>query len=138
MTSTKSVPLFPGLQGQQYIRLTTFRKSGVGVPTPVWFTESDGKLYVFTPDGSGKVKRVRASGRVELAPSDARGNPVGPTASGRARLLPPEDSQRVYRLFTRKYGLLMRLFAGLGRLRGAKAVYLEISPDSGPDTENTP
>jgi len=34
------------IQNQKYISLTTFRKNGTGVPTPVWFGEDSGKLYV--------------------------------------------------------------------------------------------
>jgi hypothetical protein len=40
------------IQGQKYISLTTFRKNGAAVATPVWFGEGDGKLY-----RKGAVKR---------------------------------------------------------------------------------
>jgi hypothetical protein len=53
-----------------YINLTTFRKIGQEVPTPVWFAEMDGKLYVFTGAQTGKAKRIRANGRARVAPSD--------------------------------------------------------------------
>jgi general stress protein 26 len=47
------------VQGKKYISLTTFRKNGVGVPTPVWFGENGDKLYVMTRSDMGKVKRIR-------------------------------------------------------------------------------
>ena len=57
-----------------YIVLETFRKSGEGVKTPVWVAAENGRLYVWTVDNSGKVKRIRNNGRVRLAVSDSRGN----------------------------------------------------------------
>ncbi len=45
--------------GQKYLNLETFRKSGVGVRTPVWFAEKDGELLLYTLANSGKVKRIR-------------------------------------------------------------------------------
>ena len=79
MTTVQPAP-FPALRGHQYALLTTFRKSGQPVPTPVWFAEDGGKVYVYTRSDSGKVKRIRAGGRVELAPCDARGTLLGPAA----------------------------------------------------------
>ncbi len=66
---------FAELGNAKYIALETFRKSGEGVITPVWVTPEDGKLYVWTVDGSWKVKRIRNNDRVRIAVSDARGNP---------------------------------------------------------------
>ncbi len=45
------------IRGQKYISLTTFRKNGVGVATPVWFGEEGDKLYVMTRSDMGKTKR---------------------------------------------------------------------------------
>jgi PPOX class probable F420-dependent enzyme len=112
----------------QYIRLTTFRKSGAGVPTPVWFAESGGKLYVFTVGTSGKVKRIRANGRALVAACDGRGVALGPEYAARARVLPADQRQFVEELATRKYGLMKRGFDLLHRLNGSMAqrAYLEI------------
>ena len=64
-----------------YIVLETFRKSGEGVKTPVWVAAEDGKLYVWTVDNSGKVKRIRNNGRVRLAVSDSHAAPPRATGS---------------------------------------------------------
>ena len=48
-----------------YINLRTFKRDGTGVDTPVWFAESDGKLYVFTEGDAYKVKRLRRDARTE-------------------------------------------------------------------------
>ena len=42
------------IRGQKYISLTTFRKNGVAVATPVWFGEEADKLYVMTRSDMGK------------------------------------------------------------------------------------
>jgi Pyridoxamine 5'-phosphate oxidase. len=71
--------LFAPLAGHQYMNLTTFRKNGQPVPTPVWFAQEGDRIYVVTQAASGKVKRIRANPRVQLTPSDARGKPLGAT-----------------------------------------------------------
>jgi PPOX class probable F420-dependent enzyme len=50
----------------RYIALTTYRRDGGAVTTPVWAVSLDGKIYVFTASSTGKAKRVRATGRVRL------------------------------------------------------------------------
>jgi uncharacterized protein len=57
-------PAFAALRGQSFMRLTTYRKSGEPVATPVWFAEEGEKLYVTTDRISGKVKRLRHATRV--------------------------------------------------------------------------
>lgn len=127
---------FATLQGKQYINLTTFRKSGVPVVTPVWFAQEGDRLYVMTMAGAGKVKRVRNNGQVLVGVSDSRGNALGPTMSGQARLLPDSQAGLVERLLNHKYGLVKRgfdLMMGLVRLvrrPAAGRAYIEIVPGS--------
>ena len=90
---------------QKYISLTTFRKTGVGVPTPVWFGEEDGKLYVMTISTMGKTKRIRNNPQVKVAPCTMRGKVTGPEFAATARLLPPEEFPRARKTLTRKYWL---------------------------------
>jgi len=92
-----------------YINLTTFRKTGQEVPTPVWFVEMDGKLYVFTGAQTGKAKRIRANGRARVAPSDGRGKPLGEFIPKRGRFVAdPEIIRRADELYKRKYGFQRR------------------------------
>jgi hypothetical protein len=44
---------------QQYLNLETFRKSGVGFKTPVWFVQDGETLFVRTVANSGNAKRIR-------------------------------------------------------------------------------
>jgi uncharacterized protein len=55
---------FPNLHGHQFMSVTTFRKSGQPVPTPVWFAQVEDKLYVMTQANAGKVKRIGHTARV--------------------------------------------------------------------------
>ena len=93
------------IQGHKYISLTTFRKNGVGVATPVWFGEEDGKLYIMTISKMGKVKRIRNNPQVKVAPCTIRGRVTGEQFAATARLLPPEDFARARKTVTRKYWL---------------------------------
>jgi hypothetical protein len=114
------MPIPKEIQGQKYICLTTFRKSGVGVGTPVWFAERDDRLYVKTRIESGKSKRIRNNPNVRVAPSTIRGKIIGPEFAGRARILAPEQSGPAKEAINRKY-----LFARLS-LWNSKNEYLEI------------
>jgi PPOX class probable F420-dependent enzyme len=100
------MPFSSQLEGQKYISLTSFRKSGVGVRTPVWFAQADGKLYIFTNPKSGKVKRIRNNPNVKVAASTMRGKITGPELDASARLLPPEDWPRARARMQQKYWLM--------------------------------
>jgi uncharacterized protein len=117
-----SVAIPSEISGQSYICLTTFRRSGVTVPTPVWFAEADGKLYVQTRSDSGKYKRIRNNSRVQIAPCTMRGKVTGPQFDATARILPPEDWPTGRKAINRKYWL-----ARIPFLWSKKNEYLEIS-----------
>src|SRR5579859_5191055 len=91
------------IAGQKYISLTTFRKTGLGVATPVWFGEEDGKLYVMTRSDMGKTKRIRNNPQVRVAPCTVRGKVMGPEIAATARILPREDHARARAAINRKY-----------------------------------
>lgn len=93
----------PAIHHQNYISLTTFRKNGAGVPTPVWFGEEDNKLYVMTRSDMGKAKRIRNNSQVKVAPCTIRGKVTGPEFAATARLLPSQEHPRARRTINRKY-----------------------------------
>jgi len=93
------------LQGKKYISLTTFRKNGAAVATPVWFGEESGKLYVMGNANSGKHKRIRNNPQVRLASCTIRGRVTGPEFAGKARILPESDRARARQTINRKYWL---------------------------------
>ena len=112
------------IRDQKYISLTSFRKSGVPVATPVWFGEEDGKLYVMTRSDLGKTKRIRNNPKVKVAPCTIRGQVTGPEFPATATILPPEDFVHARKTLTTKYWLA-KLSAPFSRADA----FLEISFD---------
>jgi uncharacterized protein len=107
------------LDRSRYMSLATFRKNGAEVATPVWFAATDGRLYVFTAEQSGKVKRLRNSARARVAPSNGRGRVRGEWAEATARIvIDPPTIERAQTAFQAKYGWQMRVTNLLSRLTG--------------------
>ena len=62
------------ISDEKYVLLTTFRKNGLGVATPIWIVGlPDGTAGFTTEIDSGKVKRVRNNPSVTLQPCNLRG-----------------------------------------------------------------
>jgi hypothetical protein len=106
-------------QKQGYLNIETFRKSGQGVKTPVWFTQDGDSLHIWTQADSGKAKRVRNNGAVNIAPCTASGDLLGKWISAHAQADDsPTAVQRVRNLMSKKYGIMFYIFGFVGRLRG--------------------
>jgi len=116
---TSSDFAFATLGDEQYLSLTTFRKSGERVSSPMWVVRDSDALVMFTPEESGKVKRLRNSPRVELRPCGRLGrvkDGAEPVA-GVAEVLTHEDSlKRATGMIRRKYGLAYSVIMGIERL----------------------
>jgi len=121
---------FESLRGRKYCLLTTFRKTGEPIPTPVWFGLADGRIYLRTEAAAGKVKRIRSNPRVLVAPCTFRGKPSGAPAEGRARALDADESERAERAIAANYGLFRRLYEGAGSRLSIELLYVEIEPAS--------
>ena len=127
---------FPDLGREQYIALTTFRKTGQAVTTPVVFAASLGTIYVGTRADAGKLKRLRRSGRVTLAPCTYSGKVTGSVSAGKARILTePQECTAASTALAKKYGFMLPLTRIAWRLLHRKAkvdeVYIAIEPISG-------
>lgn len=96
-------PIPAAIRGQKYILLTTFRKNGRPVATPVWFGEEDNKLFVMTRSIFGKCKRIRNNPQVSVAPCTIRGKVTGADFAATARILPVADHARARAAINRKY-----------------------------------
>src|SRR5947209_7334708 len=95
---------FASLHPYEFVLLTTFRTSGVGVPTAMWFAHEHGKLYMVTGRNLGKIKRIRNYARVLLAPCDLIGNVLGPQVEAYAYELPADQHAHANALLAQKYG----------------------------------
>ena len=102
---------FAGFNTHKYLSLETFKKSGEGVRTPIWFAadpsvgldSSTAKLYVYTIGDTGKVKRIRNNPRVRIAPCDMRGKVLGEWVDARAEIVTGEEAARGMGLLNKKY-----------------------------------
>ncbi|MFE3289279.1 PPOX class F420-dependent oxidoreductase [Rhodococcus sp. NPDC059234] len=90
----------------KYVLLTTFRKDGTGVPTPLWAALDGDRLLMWTVTDSWKVKRIRRSPRVTVAACDVRGNQKGDAVDATAVLLDAGATDHARDAIARKYGLL--------------------------------
>jgi PPOX class probable F420-dependent enzyme len=113
------------LASANYVALTTFRRTGAPVTTPVWFAPSldePGLFTVITVDDTGKTKRLAHTDTVDLQACDIRGKvaPGTPTFHGTARVVRDADHvASVRRAVVAKYGLPAR-FSDLTDTVGAK------------------
>lgn len=101
------------LGDSDFISLTTFRRTGEAVPTPVWVVPDGDRLAVFTPAGTGKLKRVRHTPRVTVAECSRRGkvpDGVAPVEARATATDDPAEVARVTRLLADKYGLQFKAF----------------------------
>lgn len=128
VTAPAVVGDFEPLRGHKYCLLTTFRRSGDGIPTPMWFGITDGKIYVRTGADTAKVKRIRNNGVARVAPSTLRGKPLGPPIVATARVLPRDEEDRAERALTANYGIERKLYERFLGGCEKSAVYLEVSP----------
>ena len=136
MSTTLEKAIFPDLRKEQCIALTTFRRTGQAVTTPVWFAISLGTIYVETHADAGKLKRLRHTARVTLAPCTYSGKVTGSVIAGNARILTEsEESTAASTALAKKYGFTLPLTRIAWRLLHRKAnvdeVFIAIEPISG-------
>lgn len=108
------------LAAGKYLSLTTFRRDGTPVATPVWLVRDGDALLVVTQADSGKAKRLRSDARVLLAPCDARGRLTGEQVEGTATLQDAADTARTAQLIEARYGLLGKLLMWRSRRAARK------------------
>ncbi len=127
---------FAAFAGQKYLNLETFKKSGDGVKTPVWFAaepsaslESSGaKLYVYTIGVSGKLKRIRNNPRVKVAPCNMRGVVRGEWVEARAAILTGAEAEHGMRLLNKKYVPWKQLLDFFAKFRKRERTVFVIRP----------
>ncbi len=115
-TTVENVRVHP-LDEAEYLLVTTFRRDGSPVPTPVWFAGSGGRFVFVTGAESGKVKRLRTLARVEIAVCDRKGDVLAGAAilGATARELAGDDAATAAAQVRAKYGVKWKAFeAGSG------------------------
>jgi hypothetical protein len=121
------------LADERYMLLTTFRRDGTPVATPVWVAPYDEQSVAFwTGSGSGKAKRLAHTQRVTVQPSDARGRVVPGTepVEATARVVSGEELEAIRRRVIAKYGYQARvtkvLITSWRRLKGKRVPYADL------------
>lgn len=119
------------LAHQQTALLTTYRRDGTPVGTPVHIAVEGDRAFFRTYHIAGKVKRIRNNPAVTLAPSSLRGTPTGPAIRAHTRMLAGDEARIAARALARKYplahGLLIPLFH---RLRGYRTLHFALTIDA--------
>lgn len=111
--------MYDEFRKHNYLSLSTYRKNGNSVETPVWFALRDSCLYMFSNKDAGKVKRLRNFRRAKVAPCTFSGKLLGNWLEGEAVLLKdPEDIQCALQALVDKYGWQMRSLNFIARLGG--------------------
>ncbi len=122
-------------ENAKYINLTTFRKNGKAVPTAVWFVVHNNLLYIGTGGQTGKAKRIRANGRAQVAPSDARGNAQRDLVPAVGRQVNDANmTGTIQAALRKKYGLQYRAMNMMSPLRRNRigdqvVIELELNPN---------
>ena len=109
------------LADEKYLSMTTFRRDGTPVATPVWVVGlDDGTIGFWTSSGSGKAKRLAHTTRVLVQPSDVRGRAEAGTepVEGTARLVSGADLDEIRRKIVAKYGFMTKVTKLLGTIGG--------------------
>ena len=97
---------FPG----RYLSLTSFKRDGTGVATPLWFVNDGSRLLALTGLRSAKVKRIRRNPHVLVAPCRPNGKLRGEPVPGRVEVLTATpELDRVQKLLMKRYRLTYRV-----------------------------
>jgi PPOX class probable F420-dependent enzyme len=120
------------LEAARFIALTTFRRSGQPVSTPVQFVVDGDRLLVRTAHDAGKLKRIAHTSTVVVAACDSRGRATGPTLAGRATILGPDAVEPMLARLHARHRIAGPLFSAIRRLRGQHNVIIEILIEAGP------
>lgn len=118
---------FERFTDERNVLLTTYRRDGTPVSTPVHIAVVGDIAYVRTFDPSGKLKWLRRNPDVEIAPCTVRGRVTGPKMRATARILDGEESARAARALAGKYPFLHgRLIPWYHRRKGLVTTHIEL------------
>jgi len=131
-------PAPPQFKGK-YLSLTTFKRDGTGMATPVWFVADAGKIFVITDADSHKARRIHRNPAVTVAECTASGRLRSSPVPARAHILPCHQAPRARQLMARKYWLdrivILPVYRAVqtirhGRRHQTESVVLVITPGS--------
>jgi uncharacterized protein len=127
---------FAAFRDHKYLSLETFKKSGEGVKTPVWFaadpssdlTGDGALLYIYTIGNTGKVKRIRNNGHVKIAPCTMKGVPLGEFVDANVEIVTGEVASQGMKLLNKKYFPLKQILSFFALFSRRERVVMSIRP----------
>ena len=112
---------------QRNALLTTYKRDGTPVGTPVHVAVRDGRAYVRTYGKAWKWRRVRNHPDCEIAPSTLRGRPTGAAVAVRGRILEGDEASHAARALATKYPVLHgMLIPRVHRLMRTPTIHIEL------------
>ncbi|PWR06232.1 PPOX class F420-dependent oxidoreductase [Micromonospora acroterricola] len=133
--SPASVPELTPFGRQKTVLLTTYRRDGRPVATPVSIAVAGDRAYVRSFERAWKTRRIGNNPTVTVAASTARGVPTGPAVPATARRLTGREYDAAAGALRRKYpllhGVLVPLMHRLGRRRTGRTVHFALVPVDG-------
>jgi PPOX class probable F420-dependent enzyme len=112
---------------QKTVAVTTFRRDGTPVSSPVSIAVDGEVAYFRTWHTAGKAKRLRRDPTVLIAPSTGVGRPTGPPVRGKAELLDGDEARYAARLLARKYPILHNLVPFGHRLKRVRTLHYRVT-----------
>jgi uncharacterized protein len=106
------------------VALTTYKKDGTAVTTPMWAGPKDGRMLTSADSDAWKLKRIARNPRVEMAPCTIRGRVTGEFVPGYARVLNEAETMETLAVKKKKY-VTFRLMVKFRK----KQVGIEITPE---------
>jgi PPOX class probable F420-dependent enzyme len=105
---------FEPLDRSWTVVLTTYKRDGTGVATPVNLAVEGDHAYFRSYDKAWKTKRLRHNPQVELAPSTVRGRPTGEVIRARARLLDGDEELHARAVIAKRHPVFQRFIIPFG------------------------
>lgn len=122
-------PPFAAFERRPAALLTSYKRDGTPVDTPVTIAVEGGRAFFRTYDRAWKAKRIGRDPRVTIVPSTFRGRPRGEPLRARARLLEPDEARHAARAIARRQPVLQGVIVPLThRLRRYRTLHYELVP----------
>ncbi|HMD91556.1 MAG TPA: PPOX class F420-dependent oxidoreductase [Trebonia sp.] len=123
---------FAPVENAKTILLTTYKRDGTAVGTPVSIAFDGDRAFFRSYDKAWKTKRLRRDSRVRIAPATLRGKPTGPAIQARATLLEGEQARIAARALARRHRVLQGILVpSAHRLMRYTTMHYELAPDPG-------
>ena len=116
------------LRSTKTILLTTYKRDGTPVGTPVSIAFVGDRAFFRTYDKAWKAKRLRRNPEVEVAPSTVSGKETGPAIHARARLLEGDDARLAAKALAGRHHVLQKVLVPLfHRLKRYRTLHYELT-----------